>query len=103
MIISDNSQLRELLEKVSDSYPEFVTGMLGSCGHSVPMQEHLIEVLKRHPEATTDDVYEYIFSIQVTQYGFNYEAEETYNIDDIDALRKELLEIGDLEADIFGE
>ena len=103
MIVSDNKQLKELLEKVKDSYPEFVTGILISCGHSVPMQEHLIEVLKRHPEATTYDIDEYVFAIQVTQYGFNEEAEETYNIDDIDALREELLEIGDLEADIFGE
>lgn len=103
MIVADNKKLKQLLENVEESYPEFVISSLVSCGHSVPMQEHLIEVLKRHPKASTYQIDDYIFAIQITKYGVNEEAEETDNIDDYDALREELLEIGDLEADIFWE
>lgn len=54
------NELRTLLEKVSDAYPDFVNGMLNYADFSVSRYERLCFFLNEHPAATSSDIIEYV-------------------------------------------
>lgn len=59
--VSMNKELKSLLEGVSDSYGDFVSGSLASVKGNEERQKKLIQYIKDNPDAKTDDVIDYIF------------------------------------------
>ena len=52
-------ELKELLEHVSDTYEDFVGGVVCAIKHGGCMQE-VKEYIVRNPEATSSDILEYL-------------------------------------------
>lgn len=49
-------ELKELLTKVSDSYSDFVAGVMGEARDCPEKLDELKAFIKEHPEATTSDI-----------------------------------------------
>lgn len=53
-------ELKELLNSVSDSYDDFVGGMLTYLKNDEENREKMIEYIKNNPDKKTDDILEYM-------------------------------------------
>lgn len=53
-------ELRTLLEKVSDSYDDFVEGMMVYLKDDPENREKVTEYIQSNPDAKTDDILEYM-------------------------------------------
>ena len=52
----DIDELRELVENIPDTYPDFVNAMCRDSQEVENGVEHLIDFIKSHPDATSSDV-----------------------------------------------
>lgn len=59
LALASNSELKQLLENVSDSYFDFVLGVMLSFVDDEEGQKKMIAFLKENPNANSDDVSEY--------------------------------------------
>ena len=57
--LTSNPELKQLLENVSDSYFDFVLGVMLSFVDDEEGQKKMIAFLKENPNANSDDVSEY--------------------------------------------
>lgn len=57
-------ELRELLESVSDSYPDFVTGIMVSTKGDTVKQSQISDFIKTNDKVKTDDVIDYLDEIE---------------------------------------
>ena len=57
--LASNPELKQLLENVSDSYFDFVLGVMLSFVDDEEGQKKMIAFLKENPNANSDDVSEY--------------------------------------------
>ncbi|WP_432651724.1 hypothetical protein [Huintestinicola sp.] len=57
--LASNSELKSLLEKVPDTYFDFVLGVMLTFVDDKAGQNKMISFLKTNPNANTDDVSEY--------------------------------------------
>lgn len=57
--LSSNIELRRLLENVSDSYFDFVLGVMLSFVDDEENQKKMIDFLKENPDSNADEVSEY--------------------------------------------
>ena len=55
-------RLTELLNKVKDSYYDFVVGILNYAKRDEKNLEEMTTYLERHPESDTSDIIEYMIS-----------------------------------------
>ncbi|MCD8369283.1 MAG: hypothetical protein LUC94_02920 [Clostridiales bacterium] len=55
-----DNEVREALEKVADSYDEFVDTYTGNLSGEPEKQELLLQWLEEHSDAMADDVMEYV-------------------------------------------
>lgn len=59
LALASNPELKQLLENVSDSYFDFVLGVMLSFVDDEEGQKKMIAFLKENPNANSDDVSEY--------------------------------------------
>ena len=59
LALSSNSELRTLLENVSDAYPDFILGVMLTFANDKSGQNKMISFLKANPDATADEISEY--------------------------------------------
>lgn len=57
-------ELKELLESVSDTYPDFVKGIMLSTRGDKVKQGQMCDFIKTNSEAKTDDIINYIDKLE---------------------------------------
>ena len=57
--LSSNPELRNLLESVPDTYPDFVLGVMLTFVNDKSGQNKMISFIKANPNATADEVSDY--------------------------------------------
>ena len=57
--MKDNERLKFLLDNVSDSYPDFVTGSLRCAKKYKGAASKLIQFIENNPTVTTSDITQY--------------------------------------------
>lgn len=72
-------ELKELLENVSDTYYDFVRGMLADAEENIDRLDEIIAYIKDNPEATTSDILGWTLE---TLYGFDLDNVESIVVDD---------------------
>lgn len=58
-MMSNSESLREMLENISDSYPDFVSGIMLSMENDNHV-DRLIEFISDNPEADTSEIIAYV-------------------------------------------
>lgn len=72
--MNDNvTKLRSLLENVSDTYPDFVNGVIGDCEHHKDKNpralEQVLEYVEKHPDANSSEIIDAELTIVGLPYG----------------------------------
>ncbi|MDE6595480.1 MAG: hypothetical protein K2K44_05670 [Oscillospiraceae bacterium] len=57
--LDEMSELKSLLEKTSDSYEDYVIGVLCQARHSIEIENKIIKFLKENPTANSSQVLDY--------------------------------------------
>lgn len=57
--LEEMSELKDLLEKTSDSYEDYVIGILCQSRHNDKIEKEIINFLKGNPDATSSQVLEF--------------------------------------------
>lgn len=57
--LDEMSELKDLLEKTSDSYEDYVIGILCQARHNEKIEKEIVNFLKENPDATSSQVLEF--------------------------------------------